>query len=507
MGLVRQRVFAHYLGNSALAGAFTAALRIPNVLQNLFGEGVLSASFIPVYSKLLSEGDEETAEMLAWGVGAMLALGVAILVALGVWATPWLIAIIAPGFVGAKRELTVMLVRILFPGAGLLVLSAWCLGVLNSHHRFFASYTAPVAWNLAIIAALVYYGPRLSQDGLVIVLAWSAVVGAFLQIAVQAPQTLKLVGRMRVDFARTRIALRTVFRNLTPVVAGRGASQISGYVDNLLASLLPTGAVSALSYASILYLLPVSLFGMSVAAAELPSMSRAAGTVDEVSQLLRLRLDAGLRQIAFLVVPSAAAFLFLGDVISGLIFQSGSFTHRDAIYVWAVLAGSAVGMLAATMGRLYNSAFYALEDTRTPLKFALIRFTLTLVLGYLCAIPLPPALGIAERWGAAGLTASAGLAAWVEFALLRWKLNARIGRTGLARGLVARLWAIALAASAGGLAVKFAMGHAGPRLMGFAVLPAFGAVYLGIAWWIRLPELARAMGYLSARLGTRPLTR
>ena len=312
---------------------------------------------------------------------------------------------------------------------------------------------------------------------------------------------------MRVDFARTRIALRTVFHDLTPVVAGRGASQISGYVDNLLASLLPTGAVSALSYASILYLLPVSLFGMSVAAAELPSMSRAAGTVDEVSQLLRLRLDAGLRQIAFLVVPSAAAFLFLGDVISGLIFQSGSFTHRDAIYVWAVLAGSAVGMLAATMGRLYNSAFYALEDTRTPLKFALVRFTLTLVLGYLCAIPLPPALGIAERWGAAGLTASAGLAAWVEFALLRWKLNARIGRTGLARGLVARLWAIALAASAGGLAVKFAMGHAGPRLMGFAVLPAFGAVYLGIAWWIRLPELARAMGYLSARLGTRPLTR
>ncbi len=204
---------------------------------------------------------------------------------------------------------------------------------------------------------------------------------------------MRLVGRMRVDFARTRTALGTVFRNLTPVVAGRGASQISGYVDNLLASLLPTGAVSALSYASILYLLPISLFGMSVAAAELPSMSRAAGTFEEISQLLRLRLDAGLRQIAFLVVPSAAAFLFLGDVVSALIFQSGSFTHGDAIYVWAVLAGSAVGMLAATMGRLYNSAFYALEDTRTPLKFALIRFTLTLVFGYLCAIPLPPAIG------------------------------------------------------------------------------------------------------------------
>jgi putative peptidoglycan lipid II flippase len=506
-GLVRESVFAHYLGNSDAADAFKAGLRIPNILQNLFGEGVLSASFIPVYSKLLSEGDEETAETLAWGVGALLALGVAIMVALGVWATPWLIAAIAPGFTGDKRELTVTLVRILFPGAGLLVLSAWCLGVLNSHHRFFASYTAPVAWNLAIIVALLFYGPRRTQEGLAVDLAWSAVVGALLQIAVQAPQTLRLVGRMRVDFTRTRTALGTVFRNLTPVVAGRGASQISGYVDNLLASLLPTGAVSALSYASILYLLPISLFGMSVAAAELPSMSRAAGTFEEVSQLLRLRLDAGLRQIAFLVVPSAAAFLFLGDVIAALIFQSGSFTHRDAIYVWAVLAGSAVGMLAATMGRLYNSAFYALEDTRTPLKFALIRFTLTLVFGYLCAIVLPPAIGIAQRWGVAGLTASAGVAAWVEFALLRGNLNSTIGPTGLRRGLVARLWAIALAATAAGWAVKLGMGHAGPRLMALAVLPAYSAVYLGIAWWMRLPELERAAGYLGARLGLRSLKR
>jgi putative peptidoglycan lipid II flippase len=506
-GLVRESVFAHYLGNSDAADAFKAGIRIPNILQNLFGEGVLSASFIPVYSKLLSEGDEETAETLAWSVGALLALGVSILVALGVWATPWLIAVIAPGFTGDKRELTVTLVRIFFPGAGLLVLSAWCLGVLNSHHRFFASYTAPVAWNLVIIAALLIYGPRRLQDRLVIDLAWSAVIGALAQIAVQAPQTLALVGRIRIDLARTRTALATVFRNLTPVVAGRGASQISGYVDNLLASLLPTGAVSALSYASILYLLPISLFGMSVAAAELPSMSRAAGTFEEVAQLLRSRLDAGLRQIAFLVVPSAAAFLFLGDVISALIFQSGSFTHRDAAYVWAVLAGSAVGMLAATMGRLYNSAFYALEDTRTPLKFALVRFTLTLVFGYLCAIPLPPAIGIAQRWGVAGLTASAGVAAWVEFVLLRWKLNSRIGHTGLASELVARLWAIALVASAAGWAVKLGMGHAGPRLMGFAVLPAFGAVYLGIAWWMRLPELERVTNYLAARLGLYALKR
>jgi len=499
-GLVRESIFAHYLGDSAAADAFKAAFRIPNILQNLFGEGVLSASFIPVYSRLLSEGEQETADLVAWAVGAMLALAVAILVAAGVLAAPYMIDAIAPGFHGERRELTVHLVRILFPGAGLLVISAWCLGVLNSHHRFFASYAAPVAWNLAIIASLVWFGPRSSQDHLAAMVACGAVAGALLQILVQLPQTLPLVGRIRLHFARVREQLRVVFNNLLPVVAGRGVGQVSGYIDNLLASLLPTGAVAAINYAQILYLLPISLFGMSVAAAELPTMSRAAAAGKErTADALRARLNSGLRQISFMVVPSAAAFLFIGDVIVGLLFQSGRFSHADVRYVWGVLAGSAVGLLAATMGRLYNSSFYALSDTRTPLKFAIIRVTLTLILGYLCAIPLPPLLGIAPKWGVAGLTTSAGLAAWVEFSLLRWSLNRRLGWTGLPRPYLARLWLMALTASAAAVAVKFSI-HTGPRLTGLAVIPAYGAVYLGMAWWMGIPELNRIIGYARGRL-------
>jgi len=499
-GLVRESIFAHYLGDSAAADAFKAAFRIPNILQNLFGEGVLSASFIPVYSRLLSEGEQETADLVAWAVGAMLALAVAILVAAGVLAAPYMIDAIAPGFHGERRELTVHLVRILFPGAGLLVISAWCLGVLNSHHRFFASYAAPVAWNLAIIASLVWFGPRSSQDHLAAMVACGAVAGALLQILVQLPQTLPLVGRIRLHFARVREQLRVVFNNLLPVVAGRGVGQVSGYIDNLLASLLPTGAVAAINYAQILYLLPISLFGMSVAAAELPTMSRAAAAGKErTADALRARLNSGLRQISFMVVPSAAAFLFIGDVIVGLLFQSGRFSHADVRYVWGVLAGSAVGLLAATMGRLYNSSFYALSDTRTPLKFAIIRVTLTLILGYLCAIPLPPLLGIAPKWGVAGLTTSAGLAAWVEFSLLRWSLNRRLGWTGLPRPYLARLWLMALTASAAAVAIKFSI-HAGPRLTGLAVIPVYGAVYLGMAWWMGIPELNRIIGYARGRL-------
>jgi len=470
-GLIRESVFAHYLGNSDTADAFKAGFRIPNILQNLFGEGVLSASFIPVYSRMMSEGDDESADLVAWTVGAILALATSILVAIGVIAAPYMIDAIAPGFHGDKRELTIVLVRILFPGSGLLVMSAWCLGVLNSHHRFFASYTAPVAWNLVLIATLVLYGPRRSQNVLAIDLAWGAVAGAMLQIAVQVPQMVPLMRRIGFDFTRTAASLRAVFNNFVPVVTGRGVVQFSSYIDNLLASLLPTGAVAALNYGQILYILPVSLFGMSVAAAELPGMSRATGTSEQIAAALRVRLNAGLRQISFLVVPSAAAFLFLGDVIAAAIFQSGQFTHRDALYVWAVLAGSAVGLLAVTMGRLYSSAFYALWDTRTPLKFAVIRVTLTLVLGYLCAIPLPPMLGIAQRWGVAGLTVSAGAAGWLEFSMLRIALNRRIGATGLDRRFLIQLWSMALAASAAGLVVKLILIGAGPRLMAAAVIP------------------------------------
>ena len=507
-GLVRESIFAHYLGNSAAADAFKAGFRIPNILQNLFGEGVLSASFIPVYSRLLSEGNEEAADLVAWAVGAILAGGTALLVLLGVAGAPWLIDAIAPGFHGNTRELTVRIVQVLFPGAGMLVMSAWCLGVLNSHRRFFASYAAPVAWNVAIIAALLLYGPRASQPHLAIDVAWGSVAGALLQILVQLPQTLPLLGPLRLHYALVQTELRVVFDNLLPVIASRGVAQVSGYIDNLLASLLPTGAVAALNYAQILYLLPISLFGMSVAAAELPTMSRAtvSSATGEISattaEILRTRLNAGLRQISFLVVPSAAAFLFIGDVIVALLFESGEFVHRDAIYVWSILAGSAVGMLAATMSRLYNSTYYALSDTRTPLRFALVRVTLTLVLGYLCAIILPPELGVARRWGVAGLSASAGVAAWVEFSLLRWKLNRRLGSTGLDRPYLVRLWGMALAASIAALAVRFSL-HAGPRLTALAVIPVYGGVYLGLAYWLRVPELTRLAGHAFGRFESR----
>ncbi|MGZ6080539.1 MAG: murein biosynthesis integral membrane protein MurJ [Myxococcaceae bacterium] len=504
MGLVRQRVFAHYLSTSALAGAFTAALRIPNVLQNLFGEGVLSASFIPVYARLLGEGRREDADRVAGAVFGLLSLLVAVLVALGVFAAPWIVGAVVGGFAEtgpAAFAKAVQLTRILFPSTGLLVLSAWCLGVLNSHRKFFLSYAAPVVWNLAQIVVLVAAGPRVDEDRLTTLLAWGVVAGSALQFLVQLPVLWPLLGRFRPSLDTTSAAMRAVFRGFLPILVARGVVQVSALVDTYYASLISPQTVAVLGYTQLLALLPVSLFGMSVSAAELPELARETALGPEGLARLRARIDRGLERIAFFVVPSAVAFLLIGDVLGALLFQTGKFDAADTRWLWYLLMGSAVGLVAGTLGRLYASAFYALQDARTPLLFASIRVVLSAVLAYVSVRYGPGWFGVPVEIGAVGITATTGLAAWLEFLLLRRAMARRIGRTGIPTRRLAWFWGSAL--TAGGLALLGKMWlteRVGPapalaRFWGTQVLPApamspllvaavlvpvFGGVYLGL---------------------------
>lgn len=488
-GLVRVSVFAYFFGNSASADAFNAAFRIPNFLQNLFGEGVLSASFIPVYANLVARGEKEEARRVAGAVAALLMLVTSVLVLAGVLLTPWLIYAIAPGFTGSKRELTVLLVRILFPGAGLLVWSAWCLGILNSHGKFFLSYTAPVVWNAAIILALAIFGGSVDQSSLAVWVAVGSVAGSALQILIQLPSVLGFLGRLKLSLDHRGPHVRTVIKNFVPAFLGRGVVQISAYVDQILASFLASGAVAGLSYAQTLYTLPVSLFGMSVSAAELPAMSKEVGSDAEVAEQLRKRLNGGLRRIAFFIVPSAVAFLALGDIVAAPIYQRGNFTAADTVYVWSILAGSAVGLLASTLGRLYSSAFYALRDTRTPLKFAMLRVSLAAFLGYLLSQHAPALIGIDSKWGAAGITAASGLCGWIEFVLLRRGMNRRIGASGLPLSYTVKLWAAAGAGAAAAWAVKTATPGVHPVLRALLALGPYGIVYFAMAFFMKLPEV------------------
>ena len=496
-GLIRQRVLGYYLATSPAADAYTAALRIPNFLQNLLGEGVLSASFIPVYAALRGGGEEGKARQVAGAVAGLLTLLTGALALIGVAATPWLLDLIAPGFDGDTRALAIVLVRIFFPGISLLVLSAFCIGVLNSHHRFFLSYAAPVVWSAAIIAALIlgaHAGPpgetERDQARIAVWAAWGAVAGGALQLLVQLPSVLGLLGKgTRLSLGRGDPEVAEVVRNFFPVVAGRGVVQLSAYVDMLIASWMPIGTVAAFGYAQTIYLLPVSLFGMAVSAAALPSMSADA----DVREKLHAQTEEGLRTIAFPVVPTVAAFLVLGDVICAALFQTGKFSASDVQYVWWFLIGSTVGLLAATLARLYSSAFYALRDTRTPLRYATVRVLLTAALGVFSALWLPRLLHVNPRYGALGLTGSAGVAGWIEFALLRRGVGSRIGACHLPKGLLPRLWASAIAAAAVGFAVKLALPPLHPILRAVVVLGLFGATYLGSTRALGVAEASQAL--------------
>jgi len=282
LGLVRERVFAHYLGSSDAAGAFRAALKIPNLLQNLFGEGALSASFIPAYSRLLAEGRPEDAARVAGGIFSILLLFVGLIAAAGVLGAGAIVGTLVPGFSGDVKSLTIVLVRIMFPGVAFLVLSAWCLGILNSHRRFFLSYVAPVIWNAAIIVALIAFGvnavlDQAGQYALAEKVAWGVAVGSILQFLVQVPAVFRLnrgiiVARVKPGTEDSR-TVRKVLINAGPAILTRGVVQVSAFIDQILSSFLGASMVAVMAYAQTVYLLPVSLFGMAISAAELPELS------------------------------------------------------------------------------------------------------------------------------------------------------------------------------------------------------------------------------------------
>ncbi len=499
-GLLRERVFAHFFGNTDAADAFKAALKIPNLLQNLFGEGALSSSFIPVYANLLASGKEEEANRVARVVGSLLVLAMSLFVAAGILATPYLIDLIAPGFQGVKRDFTIRMVRILFPGVGILVLSAWCLGILNSHRRFFLPYAAPVLWNLAMIGALVGFGGRMQSYPLAEMVAWGAVAGSLLQFGVQLPSAVRLAGRLRFQIDTISANVRTVIRNFVPAVGSRGVNQLSSYIDAILASFLPTGAMAALAYAQTIYLLPVSLFGMSVSNAELPEMASQVGSGDSVAAALCHRLDSALQRIAFFIIPSMAAFLALGDSVVGLLYRTGKFSDSDVRYVWAVLAGSTIGLLPATLGRLYTSAFWALKDIRTPLRFASLRVALGAALGWFLAFPVPAWLGLPASQGLVGLTGAAGVAAWMEFTFLRGSMNRRIGRTGLRAPYIAKLGSIAITATVFAWAVNYWARNIHPLISGVLVLSVYGLVYFASAAALRIPDALQLLRSIGGKL-------
>lgn len=479
LGLVRTRVFAHYFGTSELADVWNAALRIPNVVQNLLGEGSLSASFIPVYVRLLEEGREREAGRVAGAVLGLLALTAGLLAAFGVWAAPLLADSIAAGFSAEGRAALVPLLRLLFPMTGVLVISAWALGILNSHRSFFVAYVAPALWNLSMIVTLLGAGARgLLELDLLVALAWGALAGGALQLFFQLPFLAPHLRGVVPSLGRRLAAVGVVVRNFVPVVAARGAATLSGLLDVWLGSLLAAGAVAAMGYAQPIYLLPISLFGMSVAAAALPDLSRdsTAGR-DRV----RERAEKAVGTVLFWLVPSTAGYMVFGPEIMGILYQTGEFSGGDARAVGIILAAYAVGLSATGTSRVLSSTFYALGDTRTPARIAYARIAVSVAVGASVMFPLDRLSVGGLGMGAAGIAVGASVGAWLEFLLLRRNLVRRLRGLSFGRGSVPACVLAAALATGAGLVTAALLPPLHPVLAGGATLLPFGVVYLLVA--------------------------
>ncbi len=514
-GLVRDAALAFFLGANVGADAFRAALRIPNLLQNLLGEGVLSASFIPTYSRLLADGRDEDAGRLAGAVLGLLVVLTGGLVLLGVvFARPLTLAL-TPGFTGERLELTVQLVRLTFPGVGVLVLSAWCLGVLNSHRRFFLSYVAPVLWNVGILTGLLTLGATAVLQPPVAA-GVGVVLGGLLQTAVQVPAVRRLVQPgFRLSLDRRSPPVRQVVTAFVPIVLGRGVVQLAALLDLVVASLLAVGAVAVLGYAQTLYLLPIALFGMSVAAAELPALSRLRH--DARGEVLE-RLDDGLARSAFFVVGATVAYVLLGAPIVGVLFGRGEFDASTVVQVGFVVAVYGLALLPGTASRLLQSVLYATDDPRTPAVVAVIRVLAALAVGVPLMLNLDqlvvdldasmgfrvadggalPAWSTVDaalrdvdtnqlRLGAVGLAAGAVVGSWVEYWLLRRTLARRGLPARLGGGTLGQLLVAAAVAAAVMVAMRSLVGDGFVTTLLTAGL-AGGAAYVLVCLGLRVPE-------------------
>ncbi len=434
-GLAREMVAGRVIGINGAADALAAAMRIPNLLQNLLGEGVLTASFVPVYSELLDAEDEREASRVAGAVGAALMVVTGLSVLAIVLAARPLTRLLAWGLTDTSFELAVDLTRITAVGIGFMVMSAWCLGVLNSHRNFFLPYVAPVIWNVAQIAALLLAW----QGGWDIADATRAVaigvaVGGALQLLVQLPTTMALARGVRLALDSTNLHVREVRRRFGPAVLGRGAVQISAYIDLLLASFLAAGALSALFKAQILYTLPVSLFAMSVAAAELPELSRLVHDPAQIAQ----RTNAALRRIAFWMLASSLLLIAAGEPIVALLFEGGAFTSADTSLVWLILVFYGLGLPAIGLSRMLQNAAYAMGDTAGPARLAALRVSVAAAFGVLFMFPLDRAfIGID---GVEQLGEAFGLMGPLEATLRRDESVVRLGAVGLALGSAIGAW-------------------------------------------------------------------
>ena len=498
-GLVRDLVTAYFFGAGMAADAFFVAFRIPNLLRRLVAEGALTVSVIPIFTEYLTTRSREEAFALARACMTLFSIILVVVSLLGVLLSPYLIMVFAPGFTAEpdKFQLTVLLTKIMFPYILLVALVALAMGILNSLGRFAAPALSPVVLNIGMIASMFLLTPYF--DPPIIALAIGVILGGLLQVLLQIPYLAKEKGLLGISFDFTHPAIKRIGLLMAPAALGAAAYQFSVLVNTLLASFLPQGSVSYLYYADRIMQFPLGVFAVAIGTAVLPSMSRQSseGDMEGFGQTF----SYALRLVFFITIPAMVGMIVLAEPILKLLFQRGEFDPETTRLTAQALIAYAVGLWSYSAVFVVVRAFYALQNTKTPVKIAII----SLAGNILCAVLL---MGPMQH---VGLALASSIGSIINLVLLVILLRKRLGRLdgrrvaasviknsvwAVVMGVVVYLTAYCTGSGADGSNLMLAA-----RVIGSVILGVL--VYLGLAFFFKAPELKVVLNMFLGRFRRR----
>jgi len=426
LGYLRDMLVAHAFGAGLAADAFYAAYRIPNLLRRLLGEGSLSASFIPVLSQYLHTKSKEETQELINTVFAVLTTVLVIITALGIIFAPQLVRVIAYGFASnpEKMQLTVDLTRLMFPFILFICLGALALGILNTLSSFFIPAISSASLSVAEIGYILALAPLFSPDNQIKGLAISVIIGGVGQFAVQWPKLRSLGWNLGWKFNLKHPGLRRIGFLMLPSMIGLSVDQINAFVDTICASFLEQGSITALYYSNRLMQMPLAIFGIALASAALPAMSRS--VAENNIEAVKDTINYSIRSIIFILTPAAVGLMVLGLPSIRVLFERGNFDLHASLITNSALFYYSFGLPAYAITKVLASAFYSFQETKTPVKVAAFAMLMNVVLILMLMKPM----------GVGGLALATAISSYINSITLAYILRKKIGPLGIKKILV-----------------------------------------------------------------------
>ena len=417
-GLFRDIVLTHFLGTTWIADSFGVAFVIPNMLRGLFGEGALGAAFIPLYTEIKEKQSKAKAIQFAVNLLSILVIVLIILVGIGIVLAPLIVKIIAPGFELQAKVLTAKLTQILFPYLFLIGLTSVIIAILNAHSVFFLPSLSPMMLNLGIIIPVIVYAfvTESSIADKAYVFALGVLLGGVCQLVANYSLIRKIGYRAKFYINLKQKELKIVWKRMIPCIVGLGIREVNVVVDTILASLLITGSVAALQYGNRLMQLPLGVFGIAIGTAVLPLFSR--HTAFNNTSELKNSIQDAFNLILIIMFPIIALILIMGKDMISFIYLHGAFDETALTMTFSALAFYSIGLISHSLVRVFASAFFALKDTRTPVKISIIAVICNIILNII----------LMQFLQLRGLALATSIAATIQATILFFTLEKKIGK-------------------------------------------------------------------------------